>query len=335
MLKERGDDPATTLRLLEGYANPETRPQAEQSLEERYRFGIQAGYVKPEEKQKPVVDKFTKAGLVPGTPEYIAAAKKDLQGDGQYRIATAEEKAAAGITGPEQYQISPKGQFVKLGGAGQTINVNIPGQGDVVDVGKPEAGAAIVRDPKTGKLSYQAIEGGPVANEAADKTKRESAQKATTAQTANIVSEDIGRFRNLLENESWYNPVTGVTGSVASNIPGTARADAEALKTTIAANIGFDRLQAMREASKTGGALGAISEREMKQLESVKGSIELSQSKEQLLKNLDRLDKIYSKILEKASAYPNAEKFGFGGAKAIPVNTPSQEMPEQIRSRYY
>ena len=68
----------------------------------------------------------------------------------------------------------------------------------------------------------------------------------------------------------------------------------------------------MREASPTGGALGQVSNQELTTLQSVLGNLSFSQSQDQLLRNLERLRDIYSDILTKASAYPNAEDFGFG-----------------------
>lgn len=161
------------------------------------------------------------------------------------------------------------------------------------------------------------IPGGPAAAEIANE-QRAAAEAATQAGRAGgIVLEDIGRLRSKIENAPWYSPVTGV-GSLLSGIPGTDAFDAQALQQTIAANIGFDRLQQMREASPTGGALGAVSERELSTLQAVLGNIELSQSEEQLLENLDRLDTIYRGIMEKAAAYPNAAEFGFGAEPAQP-----------------
>ena len=84
---------------------------------------------------------------------------------------------------------------------------------------------------------------------------------------------------------------TGMGGSVLSGVPGTPAYDLEKQLSTIKANIGFDRLQEMRDNSKTGGALGQVSEMENKLLQSVWGNLEQSQSKEQFIKNLDRVKK--------------------------------------------
>jgi len=94
---------------------------------------------------------------------------------------------------------------------------------------------------------------------------------------------------------------------------GKNRIDAISLATTIKSSIGFDRLQQMREESPTGGALGQVSELELVTLQATLGSLDLNQSKENLLYNLERLGEIYVQIFTKLTAYPNFEKY-FGGA---------------------
>ena len=83
----------------------------------------------------------------------------------------------------------------------------------------------------------------------------------------------------------------GLLGAPLSRISGTDSANLRATLDTIKANIGFDRLQEMRDASKTGGALGNVSERENELLQSVWGSLEQTQSPAQLRKNLERVRK--------------------------------------------
>ena len=63
----------------------------------------------------------------------------------------------------------------------------------------------------------------------------------------------------------------------------------ESLMETIRANVGFDKLQAMREASPTGGALGAVTEKELAFLQAVFGSLRQDISPENVTRNLTRL----------------------------------------------
>lgn len=83
-------------------------------------------------------------------------------------------------------------------------------------------------------------------------------------------------------------PATG-WGAWIDWLPGT---DALALRNaleTVKANIGFDKLQAMRDASPTGGALGQVSEFENRLLQAVRGSLSQDQDAKTLLGHLERI----------------------------------------------
>jgi len=86
-------------------------------------------------------------------------------------------------------------------------------------------------------------------------------------------------------------------GSYLSFLPNT---DARKLKNyldTIRANVGFDKLQQMRENSPTGGALGQVSEMENKLLQAVNGALDPGQA-DQLVENLNIIKEIYPRVLE-------------------------------------
>lgn len=109
-----------------------------------------------------------------------------------------------------------------------------------------------------------------------------------------IVEDNIFRALNIIDKSP--KTTTGM-GSYLSNIPGT---DAKSLKErlgSIKANIGFDYLQAMREASPTGGALGNVSDRELQGLQSVFGSLEQSLDDKELTYNLNLLNYTYNNVI--------------------------------------
>jgi hypothetical protein len=136
--------------------------------------------------------------------------------------------------------------------------------------------------------------------------------------------------------------LTGYTGSIANSIPGTEAHDIWNTLNTIKANLGFDKLQAMRDASPTGGALGQVSEMENKLLQSVWGSIEQSQSAAQLVANLQQIRDIRQKSQElRQRAYDmDVQRFGKtrvpdwnidqptakAGGTPVHVNTPEDAM---------
>lgn len=93
-------------------------------------------------------------------------------------------------------------------------------------------------------------------------------------------------------NEAMKHPglagTAGLRGAIP-NVPGTAAADAAALLNTLKSQVAFGVLQDMRNNSKTGGALGNVSDAEGKRLEANLAALEKSQSVEQLRSNLQKI----------------------------------------------
>lgn len=87
----------------------------------------------------------------------------------------------------------------------------------------------------------------------------------------------------------------GLWRNLAKGVPWTDAYDFAQLMETIKANIGFNELQEMRNASKTGGALGSVAVQELTALQSVLGSLDVGQSNEQLKANLKKIKDILTK----------------------------------------
>lgn len=135
-----------------------------------------------------------------------------------------------------------------------------------------------------------------------------------------VVNDDIGRALSTLDNGGI--PVTGMVGSMTKNIPGAPAHNFGELLNTIKANIGFDKLQVMREASPTGGALGQVSDFENRMLQAVYGSLEQSQSEQQLRYNLMRLSNTYNDIVH---GQGNGQRFDIPTIQKIgQMNTPDE-----------
>lgn len=228
-----------------------------------------------------------------------------------YRILTPDEVKAQGLPAGGAYQVGPDGKISQVGGGGVNVTVG----GGTPDPGKlstdyayildPETRLPVI-DPATGLPKSAPIPGSPAARELEDAATRRGKSQQQTGNSATIVMQDIDKAIGQVGGLT-----AGAGGALLSNVPGTGAKDLESTLTTIKANIGFDRLQQMREASPTGGALGAIAVQELIALQSVLGSLEQSQSPEQLRENLQRLKAIYEPIVAKAAAYPNASDFGF------------------------
>lgn len=82
----------------------------------------------------------------------------------------------------------------------------------------------------------------------------------------------------------WF--ATGLGGQTLSSIPGSAAANFDAALDTLKSQVAFSALQAMRDASKTGGALGQVTERELAMLQNNIAALEQKQSPEQFKQSL-------------------------------------------------
>ena len=201
---------------------------------------------------------------------------------------------------------------------GPTFNMGDVGEGNFLYGSKAGLPAGYRLDKRTGEASV--IPGGPADTGAQAADVKAELKDEQTTRAAGVVLEDLGRIQSLISESKL--PVTGAFGSLLKGLPGTNAYDVSALIQTVAGNIGFDRLQQMRDASPTGGALGAINTIELTTLQSVLGSLDQAQSQEQFEANLGRLEGIYEGIMRKASAYPNASEFGFSSQASLSDNDP-------------
>lgn len=144
--------------------------------------------------------------------------------------------------------------------------------------------------------------------EAADK-----AAKFETARTSSIanLTDVINKIDSVGQQaiNGWFD--TGRGGAFVRGLPDAVSAGTDAYN--LKANLGkidatgaFSTLQAMREASPTGGALGAVSDTELGLLKSSVANLDPNQSEGQFLNNLDEARNVYLRMLERLD--PEAAK---------------------------
>lgn len=122
-------------------------------------------------------------------------------------------------------------------------------------------------------------------------------------------AQDLGRVENLTDSSSRLaedarklakHPglprITGVMG-YAPNIKGSDASNAQAALDSLKAQSAFTTLQNMREMSKTGGALGQVSDMENKMLQAALASLDTAQSEKQIKEALEKI----AQISERAS----------------------------------
>lgn len=174
------------------------------------------------------------------------------------------------------------------------VNVN-------VDTGErgpkfgPVPQGEMLEEVSPGVWRMKPIPGGPAEREMDQQAEQAEGRQELASRYGNIVIEDIGRVREKVEKSPLT--TTGIGGAVLNKVPGTNAYNASQLLDTIKANIGFDRLQQMRDNSPTGGALGAVSEFENRLLQATLGNLEQSQDDEQFLHNLNRMEETYLDII--------------------------------------
>ena len=109
-------------------------------------------------------------------------------------------------------------------------------------------------------------------------------------------------IKRAKDNINWWS--TGAPGTISSIMPNeTDRSNLDSDLLTLKANLGFDSLQQMRDNSKTGGALGNVSENENLLLQAINGALD-PKNRSQLEANLDRIKALYPQVLkEKENTY--------------------------------
>lgn len=157
-------------------------------------------------------------------------------------------------------------------------------------------------DPSNPSLGVKPIPGGPADTSAKDNTR--TGNRATKVQsTMQTVAEALRRTDAT---------TAGALGAAAQFIPGTDARWLQGALRTVKANIGFDELQAMREASPTGGALGQVAVQELESLQSTIASLDQGLSPQDLEANLKKVQMHYQRWLDavnqsKSGALPSSE----------------------------
>lgn len=110
--------------------------------------------------------------------------------------------------------------------------------------------------------------------------------------------ENAERMIGLVEEaRNMVKPSNTGVFSTLNVIPGTAGHDLEMLNETLRANASFESLQEMRNNSPTGGALGSVSDADMRLLQAKIANLSTSQSQKQYLNTLGEIEKFYRNIL--------------------------------------
>lgn len=175
---------------------------------------------------------------------------------------------------------------------------------------------------KSASGNLEAIPGGP-----ADlKIQGQFNQDTAALQSSTSSMDRLATAANEAMNHPGLAGTAGLRGAIP-NLPGSSAADAAALLNTLKSQVAFGVLQDMRNNSKTGGALGSVSDAEGKRLEANLAALEKSQSVEQLKANLAKIIDYTQGAKERlAQAYNMRHKTAEGtGARLNNPAAPQQQ----------
>jgi hypothetical protein len=199
--------------------------------------------------------------------------------------------------------------------------VNIAGQ---PQVGTIPQGFQLVGDGVESPFRMEPIPGGPADTEAKEIATKTLKTLELGETKKSIVDDQVDAALALMEKKGALDiiPEAGIIGGALGAMG--LNQEAVDLKNTllgIEGMVAFDTLQKMREASKTGGALGGVSEVEINMLGSALGALKQTTSKELLTKNLNTVKRIMGKIAND----PIASQFieGGGGGASNFAATPA------------
>lgn len=206
---------------------------------------------------------------------------------------TFKNKEIDQILERERFGESKRHNRVTEGISGGNLRVAQEGLGlrrqEMSQGAKAPAGYRFSADGK----ALEAIPGGPADIKAGEAgAKREKQIQGSIASAERV----LGTVKDAVKRVGAT--TAGAGGSLLAKVPGTDARDLASDVDTIKANLGFDRLQQMRDESPTGGALGAIAVQELIALQSTVASLDTSQSPAQLKKNLQKIETHYTNWLD-------------------------------------
>jgi len=208
---------------------------------------------------------------------------------------------------PEVVNKAPGNAIYSIGAGPGTI----PG-------GQPSAGAGGVTEIAPG-LSLEESKRQAKAGELAAKREFDKPAAKSAVETAFQSFDELKAVASDLKNNPNLYQAFGAAAHLPTFSLGGDKANIEAKLTTLKSKVAFAALQAMRDASKTGGALGAISEKELLLLENAIAPLMQTQGVEQAKESLQKIiSYVENSRARIAKAYKDTygEDLGSGGAKA-------------------
>jgi|APGre2960657373_1045057.scaffolds.fasta_scaffold02622_3 hypothetical protein len=188
-----------------------------------------------------------------------------------------------------------------------------------------------VVDPATGKIVFasreEALRGRMTPAAAMESLppkeiqKREAAYPQATSSVKGFETKSTAFIKDLeaLRNHPGLSSITGIAAGRLPGLTADGRA-AQAIYDKVVAKGGFQALQDMRDASKTGGALGNVSNQEGKQLTASFAAIDRRQEAKDVQAAIDQaIADIQGSQTRMREAYESTYSYKSGGGAAAPI----------------
>lgn len=237
---------------------------------------------------------------------------------GRQKWTSTVPKYGAGVA---PAQIIPGTIVNQVTTPGEQLQAETTRRGQDITAGTAAAALSQARNlPLQEALAGAKAKGEGVGKYAAEKTEpltpkeiqtREAAHPQATLAVTNVTAS-LDQLKTQLETLKTHKGLPGITGAVGGRLPSASpdSIDAQAVYDTATASGALAALQALRDASKTGGALGNTSDADMALLKNSIGALSRVQTTKALKSNIDlaikRLDDIKTRT---EAAYKETYKY--------------------------
>ena len=251
----------------------------------------------------------------------------NAQGQPQYLQGISQ-----GISPADQYKIGNEltNTYFNTGMTPQPIGN--PGASGMQPAMRPQPSGQPALQPVPGQRPPQA---NPKARLTPKQQQELEAQRPDAVKSVNAALNTIQNSLNEADRLSRSPGLSHITGPIAGrtpNLTGTAT-NAQANLDTLKAQIGVDVLNAMREASKTGGAVGQVTEKEWPILQNQLGALQQAQTTDVFKMNLEAVKSTLKRMQENTRKAHESRFGALDWNPQIPGSTiqPSQNDPLGLR----
>lgn len=187
----------------------------------------------------------------------------------------------------------------------------------IADPSDPTGMGTIVVDGRT----QQVIGKGPKLTQAGGADQKLALQKPQATLRVNSMTQNFDRLDTALQELNDDPGLSHITGSIAGRTPNllNSATGAQAKLNSVKSQIFQESLQAMREASKTGGAVGNVSDREGDKLERTLSALDQAQGTKDFQV---QLKKAQAQIRLSRQLIQQAYDEQFGGVQSSPTGGP-------------